>query len=145
VICNPQKAHVKMFSIPEKKSSEIGRFQTNLPISEAFFKSKMLLKSVLSQPLCLGKICTGWEGYHESRRCSRDTYPESYITKYTSIRRQNECQENMKAVHARIACARNRVVFLLSLVQNGRNPSTVGYRLQGYLAYKKPHPPRTIQ
>ena len=26
-----------------------------------------------------------WEGYHESRRCSRDTYPESYITKYTSI------------------------------------------------------------
>ena len=26
-----------------------------------------------------------WEGYHESRRCSRDTYPESHITKYTSI------------------------------------------------------------
>ena len=21
-----------------------------------------------------------WEGYRESRRCSRDTYPESYIT-----------------------------------------------------------------
>ena len=29
-----------------------------------------------------------WEGYRESRRCSRDTYPESYITKYTSIRRK---------------------------------------------------------
>jgi len=28
-----------------------------------------------------------WEGCRESRRCSRDTYPESYITKYTSIRR----------------------------------------------------------
>ena len=28
-----------------------------------------------------------WEGYHESRRCSRDTYSESYITKYTHIRR----------------------------------------------------------
>ena len=28
-----------------------------------------------------------WEGYRESRRCSRDTYPESYITKYTSVRR----------------------------------------------------------
>ena len=27
------------------------------------------------------------EGCRESRRCSRDTYPESYITKYTSIRR----------------------------------------------------------
>jgi len=26
-------------------------------------------------------------GCRESRRCSRDTYPESYITKYTSIRR----------------------------------------------------------
>jgi len=28
-----------------------------------------------------------WEGYRESRRRSTDTYPESYITKYTSIRR----------------------------------------------------------
>ena len=28
-----------------------------------------------------------WEGCRESRRCSRDTYPESYITKYTSIQR----------------------------------------------------------
>jgi len=31
-----------------------------------------------------------WEGYRESRRCSRDTYPESYITQYTSIRRKYE-------------------------------------------------------
>jgi len=29
------------------------------------------------------------EGCRESRRCSRDTYPESCITKYTSIRRYN--------------------------------------------------------
>jgi hypothetical protein len=29
-------------------------------------------------------------GYHESRRCSRETYPETYITKYTSIRRTYE-------------------------------------------------------
>ena len=29
------------------------------------------------------------KGYHESRRCSRDTYPESCITKYTCIRRNN--------------------------------------------------------
>jgi len=28
-----------------------------------------------------------WEGCRESRRCSRNTYPESYITQYTSIRR----------------------------------------------------------
>jgi len=40
-------------------------------------------------PICLA--C--WEGYHKSRRCSRGTYPESYITKYTSIRR--------KTLHAR--------------------------------------------
>ena len=26
-----------------------------------------------------------WEGCRESRRCSRDAYPESYITKYTCI------------------------------------------------------------
>ena len=26
-----------------------------------------------------------WEGFRESRRCSRDTYPESYITKYVLI------------------------------------------------------------
>ena len=31
----------------------------------------------------------GWrERCRESRRCSRDTYPESYITKYASIRRK---------------------------------------------------------
>ena len=28
----------------------------------------------------------GWEGYHESRRCSRDTYSKSHTTKNTSIR-----------------------------------------------------------
>ena len=26
-----------------------------------------------------------WEGCRESRRCSRDTYPASYITEYTSV------------------------------------------------------------
>jgi len=30
------------------------------------------------------------EGCRESRRSSRDTYPESYITKYTSIRRKTQ-------------------------------------------------------
>jgi len=61
------------------------------------------LVSLLFQGLCvqMGSAClsstrvdrlrvgwlNGWEGYHESRRCSTDTYPESYILKYTSIRR----------------------------------------------------------
>ena len=35
----------------------------------------------------LGWLAERWEGYHKGRRCSRDTHPESYITKYTSIRR----------------------------------------------------------
>jgi len=39
-----------------------------------------------------------WEGCRESRTCSRDTYPESYITKYTSIRRKS-CRENYYTVH----------------------------------------------
>ena len=30
---------------------------------------------------------TDWKGCRESRRCSRDTYPGSYITKHTSLRR----------------------------------------------------------
>ena len=33
------------------------------------------------------------EGCRESRRCSRDTYPQSYITKYTSIRRQKAVRD----------------------------------------------------
>ena len=36
-----------------------------------------------------------WEGYHERRRCSSDTHPESYITKYTSTRRLRKvCQDS---------------------------------------------------
>ena len=31
------------------------------------------------------KTACRWEGYQESRRCSRDTYPESYLTKDTHV------------------------------------------------------------
>ena len=34
-------------------------------------------------------IDSGLRVYHESRRCSRGTYPETCITKYTSIRRKH--------------------------------------------------------
>ena len=34
-------------------------------------------------------VLDSWEGFYESRSCSRDTCPESYITEYTSIRRFN--------------------------------------------------------
>ena len=30
-------------------------------------------------------LCCLWEGYRESRICARDTYPGSYITKYTLV------------------------------------------------------------
>ena len=32
-----------------------------------------------------GLVGSTWEGYRESRRCSRDNYPESYINEYTSV------------------------------------------------------------
>ena len=28
---------------------------------------------------------TDWEGYHESRRCSKDIYPESYIKRFEAV------------------------------------------------------------
>ena len=36
------------------------------------------------------RLRDSWKEYHESRRCSRDTYPESCIIKYTSIQRKKE-------------------------------------------------------
>ena len=42
------------------------------------------------QPCPVERLWVGWlnwEGCCESRRCSRDTYPEAYIIKYTSVRR----------------------------------------------------------
>ena len=45
---------------------------------------------------------SGWEGYRESGRCSRDTYPEPCITKYTSIRRQ--CKPSRSEIFVFVAC-----------------------------------------
>ena len=33
------------------------------------------------------------KGFRESRRCSRDTYPESYITEYTSVYEEKEATQ----------------------------------------------------
>ena len=52
----------------------------------AFSQVEMLSLRLIDQG-SVGSTDSHWEGYHESRRCSRDTYPESYTTKYTSIRR----------------------------------------------------------
>ena len=50
-----------------------------------------------------------WEGYHESRRCSRDIYPESYITKYSSIRRSDPMVYPNEAVGGVFGVARPEV------------------------------------
>ena len=68
-----------------------------------------------------------WEGYRESRRCSRDTYPESYFTKYTSIRSQTRGRLNEPT-----RC----------FSQPARRLSGVAChaRLQGHLAIRPPPP-----
>jgi len=50
-----------------------GEWRSTLISRESVFIDSGLV-STLMGPL--------WEGYHESRSCSRDTYPESYITEY---------------------------------------------------------------
>jgi hypothetical protein len=47
-----------------------------------------------------------WEGYHESRRCSRNTHPESYSTKYTSSKcvcvcDRQDCGHPCNTIHLR--------------------------------------------
>ena len=46
---------------------------------EELVGSRTMIDSGLVGPL--------WERYYESRRCSRDTFQESCITKYTGIKR----------------------------------------------------------
>ena len=36
-----------------------------------------------------GWLAQLWEGFRESRRCSRNTFPESYVTEYTSVYEEN--------------------------------------------------------
>ena len=48
-----------------------------------------------------------WEGFRESRRCSRDTYPESYITKYTCIRRYHTF--SLPTIHRCVSASTDRL------------------------------------
>ena len=48
--------------------------------------------------LRVGWLNGSWEGCRESR-CSRDTYPESYITKYTSMRRKIPAPDTVNLRH----------------------------------------------
>ena len=40
---------------------------------------------------------TDREGYRENRRCSRDTFPESYITEYTTMRRYHRSTSSTRS------------------------------------------------
>ena len=70
------------------RASKIRQTKTSPPQSFAGSFSSLLPSelsrraSVEESPPSAG---SQWEGYRESRRCSRDTYPETYITEYTSI------------------------------------------------------------
>ena len=51
-------------------------------------QNRALASVLCSKSLGSGDRLRDGERYRESRRCSRDAYPESNITKYTSIRRK---------------------------------------------------------
>ena len=55
-------------------------------VESAILASTYLYKSTMDSEL-VGLTGPLWDGYHESRRCSRNTNAVSYITKDTSIRR----------------------------------------------------------
>jgi len=85
----------KVFFIPLVRSHE-ERICSNLEPTQSRISPSILWYTKKNTTLtCYGgyrcSITSGmidsWEGYRESRRCSRDTYPESYITKYTCTRR----------------------------------------------------------
>jgi len=58
--------------------------------------------------MCFGDVAL-WEGYHEIGRCSRDTYPESYISPSILV------DEDLETLRARRSSrARMRRTFLLS-------------------------------
>jgi len=89
------------------------------------------------------------EGCREGRRCSRDTYPESYITKYTSIRKLGFRVSGF-GFRRQHPTHRVKGVEVLPPLSIHRCPFRPDFRgifadLQGYLAQKKPLPPRTLQ
>jgi len=71
-------------------SKAVGEDHLHLTMDVDGRASGSLMVEVCASSSCLLRASLrfrSWEGYRESRRCSRDTYPESYITKYTCIRR----------------------------------------------------------
>ena len=68
------------------------------------------------------KVIYLWEGCRENRRCSRDTYPELYVTKNASIRR---LESGLEGVGCRVQGFGSRVRI------SGFGVRIVGFRVQG--------------
>ena len=51
----------------------------------AFYQGISSLKSATPRDRLRVGWVNGCEGFHESRKCSRDAYPESYTTEYTLV------------------------------------------------------------
>jgi len=86
------KFHLKMFKLNQLSFETI--FEPHEPLKsskEGNFKCRSSVATWVCTRACSRpteiRTFQPWEGCRESRRCSRDTHPESYITKYTSIRK----------------------------------------------------------
>ena len=53
-----------------------------------------------------------WEGFRESRRCSRDTYPESYITEFTLVYENSSQRRMLRDATERDGVAMDQDTFL---------------------------------
>ena len=83
----------KNYSTKMCSGSEAGSYSRPIDIAGASLNSRLesnkeeeegfIAKRLKRKPEELG--C--WEGCRENRRCSRDAYPESHITKHTRIQR----------------------------------------------------------
>ena len=60
-----------------------------------------------------------WEGFRESRRCSRDNYPESYIAEHVLIYEENSCRHLNPKPQTQSVPARCPFQSLLFDFQNG--------------------------
>ena len=69
----------------ERTNKEASHGQTNEPANKHASQGQILAQSGATfSTKFLNTIDRLWEGYHESGRCSRDAFPESYITKYAT-------------------------------------------------------------
>ena len=65
---------------------QVGKYFYSLDdVCRGILRANTFLMAVLQR--VVNRLMDLWEGYRESRRCSRDTSPESSITKYTGVRR----------------------------------------------------------